>query len=1321
MSERLCSIPTPSRVAAEQRLLFPMSSSPLAWLNVLAQTLKLAATVALVLLFAETVKANLPGGGTDVGPDVTLTSTATTATLSNGVVSILCTKAGATINQINYTFDNGGGPQTLQLLQGGKNGGQFYWENGGFGSGTFVYSVVADPTSNGGNYAEIDLLLNSATNGQMDVHFSMLRGSPGFYATVIWSHRASDVAMGTGEQRDNIYFAPYFNWMSVDAPHDREFGVGAGAAPAFFAPQEVSLTTSGILQGTYDDKYKFSADFGVERVWGWSSVSDSRIGFVGKNVGIWHVLGSVEFYNGGPLKSELMDAPMVNMLNGGHYQMGSDSNFAAGEVWTRVSGPYFIYCNHVSASLTDPVQTSRALFADAQAQAAAEQSAWPYSWFKNSNYALDADRGMVTGQFIINDPFNPNATPADLWVGVVQQPSTTDGVYDFQQWMKPYQFWVKSDANGHFTLPHVIAGDNYTLYAFGPGAAGTFMSQSQQGGNPPLLYNLPATPFAVTVTGGATTDLGTVTWTPARVGPTVFELGYPTRKADKFRHGDDYWVGDVGPTPTSPSPVWTKFLEYPYDFPNGIVYTVGQSRWTTDWNFIQPILVDGQGNSNPSSSDILFDLAAAPAPGAQASLYLGIASDDAGPLIVTLNGKNLGNTPGVISTPAPNSVNGFFPSYSGSDANIREENHAAFSDERLNFPASLLQAGRNTLTIRMRKGGSFFPHAMYDYIRLEMTGYVPPAPARVDGYAGNARNLITWPAVPGATSYTLLRSVTDGSGYASVAQGIVGPVAGSGPENVTYVDTTTTNETTYYYVVQSVNPVGGSDNSGQSSGVTPSASLPLAAPTTPANLASSVGDHRVTLTWDPVDGADYYTVQRGTVVNALGYIPIYITLSNRVTNTTYNDASPTNGSDYSYTVTASNAAGTSLNSAAIVARPVSLPVSVVPADLTVTPGAAQTKLSWTAVPGAVGYIIQRSTSPGGPYTYVMSVVTTTFTDTGLAGNTLYYYTVMAMNSGGTSDSSVQASATTAPAAPLGVIATAGNTQVTLNWTPTPAATSYVVRRAATATGAYTTVGNALPGPSFTESGLTNGATYYYVVAATNNNGTGVNSVQLPVIPTGAVPVAPTGVVAAGRNNKIVLTWSSSTGATSYLVQRAVADGGPYTVVAANLTDSTYADVGLVNGTTFYYVVSAVNAAGTSARSAQVSAQAHPTYADWIGAAFPGESALTVIGPDADPDGDGRSNLLEYFLGTDPTLSDEPRAIFTTDDGVGNETLTFRSAKSLSDVSYSIQQSTDLMTWTDTGVSAALVSDQGTYSLMQATVLRQGREKLFLRLSVSLAP
>jgi autotransporter-associated beta strand protein len=1113
---------------------------------------------------AGNLPANIPGGGSGTGPNVTLVDNGDgTVTMANGIVTIVCITSSAVLSQINYTYNNSGTTVTNQLLNGGKDGGEFYWENGGFGSGAFAYSVIADPGATGGNYAEIDLLSTSTTNGVMDVHFSMLRGSPGFYVTGIWQHRDGDVAMGTGEERDNIYLNPEFTWNSIDATRNFQYDIGGSAVGVFGAPVEVTLWTNGIDQGKYEDKYKYSADFGTERVWGWSSVSNTAAGFVGQNIGIWHVLASVEFYNGGPMKPELMDAPMVNMINGGHYYMGGDSGFGANEVWTRVSGPYFIYCNSVTNTLTDPTLTANALFADAQAQAQAEASAWPYSWFTNADYAPASNRGTVTGQFVINDSGNPNASAANLWVGVVQQPITTDSVYDFQQWMKPYQFWVKTDTNGNFTIPNVIAGANYTLYAFGPGAAGTFMSQSQTGGNPPLLYNLPAVPFGVTVTGGATNNLATVTWTPSRVGPTIFEIGYPDRTARKFRHGDDWWVGDMGPSPTKPSPIWSKFLEYPFDFPSGPNYIVGQSRWSTDWNFCQPIVTDSSGNYNGSTSTITFNLASAPASGAQASLYLAIASDYHGPLIVSVNGSNLGSTAGVTASPSAEGSGGFTPTSNISDTTVREGINAAFSDERLTFPGSLLRSGQNTITLNMPNGGYFANHAMYDYIRLELTGYVPPPPASVAAYAGNNCNLICWPVTPGATSYNVLRSTTSGSGYTSITNGVIGPVCGSGTNNATYLDTNAVNGTTYYYVVQSVNPVSASANSPESPGVTPNLGISTSAPPAPTGLTVTTSGHQsVTLTWNASSGANYYTIQRSALVaNGGGASDTLstITLSNNITGTTYTDTSPTDGSIYSYSVTASSAGGTSANSASAVGVP--LPSSPASAPGSLTANVVQSTnitLTWSAVSGAVGYIIQRGTSASGPFTYVMSITETTYTDTGLNPNTTYYYEVAAVNAAGTSANST-VSLVMPPPVPASLGATPGNSQIVLNWAASTGATSYIIKRGLSS-GSETTLVTGVTGTSYTDSGLVNGTTYYYVVAAVGSSGTSGNSPEAHATPS--IAAAPALVWKSGTSTSwdtTTINWLNGATAAAY------ADGDTVTFNDSAVSSSVVTASGVYPG------------------------------------------------------------------------------------------------------------------------------------------------------------
>jgi len=181
---------------------------------------------------------------------------------------------------------------------------------------------------------------------------------------------------------------------------------------------------------------------------------------------------------------------------------------------------------------------------------------------------------------------------------------------------------------------------------------------------------------------------------------------------------------------------------------------------------------------------------------------------------------------------------------------------------------------------------------------------------------------------------------------------------------------------------------------------------------------------------------------------------------------------------------------------------------------------------------------------------------------------------------------------TVPAAPTGLTATAGNAQAALSWNAVSGAASYIVKRSTTSGGPYTNVATSVTTPSYTNTGLTNGTTYYYVVSAVNATGESTNSAQVSVTPSGGstptVPAAPTGLTATAGNAQAALSWNAVSGATSYTVKRSTTSGGPYTNVATNVTTLSYTNTGLTNGTTYYYVVSAVNATGESTNSAQVS-------------------------------------------------------------------------------------------------------------------------------------
>lgn len=182
----------------------------------------------------------------------------------------------------------------------------------------------------------------------------------------------------------------------------------------------------------------------------------------------------------------------------------------------------------------------------------------------------------------------------------------------------------------------------------------------------------------------------------------------------------------------------------------------------------------------------------------------------------------------------------------------------------------------------------------------------------------------------------------------------------------------------------------------------------------------------------------------------------------------------------------------------------------------------------------------------------------------------------------------------APAAPALVSATAGNAQVNLTWSASPGATSYTVKSATTSGGPYTTVAT-VAGTSYTHTGLTNGTTYYYVVSAANAVGSSANSLEAsaqPVAPTTpTAPAAPSTLTATAGDAKVTLGWSASAGAASYNVKRATTSAGPFTTLT-NTATTSYVDTTAVNGTTYYYVVSAVNSAGESVNS--VVAHATPT-------------------------------------------------------------------------------------------------------------------------------
>ncbi len=366
-------------------------------------------------------------------------------------------------------------------------------------------------------------------------------------------------------------------------------------------------------------------------------------------------------------------------------------------------------------------------------------------------------------------------------------------------------------------------------------------------------------------------------------------------------------------------------------------------------------------------------------------------------------------------------------------------------------------------------------------------------------------------------------------------------------------------------------------------------------PGAPTLLTATAGNAEVSLGWVESSGADTYNLYWSTTAGVTRATGTRI----EAVASPYVQTGLTNGLTYYYVVTAVNGVGESRASAeasATLAPNAPLAVSAVA-------GAADVTVSWDAtVVGATSYNLYWSTSPGVTAATGIKVADakTPFAQTGLASGQTYYYVVTAVNAGGESALSAEASASLAPAAPASVSAVSGNAQVTIDWnSDVLGATSYNLYWSTTA-GVTKATGTKVAGATapFVHTGLTNGTTYYYVVTAVGAGGEGVESAQTSATPQVPVPSAPQGVSAIATpetTKSVTLAWSPPTSPdpiVSYTVYRSTTPGIVLPSVEKTVklnAVSPYIDLVPAGQTTYYYVVTATTAGGEGPASAEVSA------------------------------------------------------------------------------------------------------------------------------------
>lgn len=258
--------------------------------------------------------------------------------------------------------------------------------------------------------------------------------------------------------------------------------------------------------------------------------------------------------------------------------------------------------------------------------------------------------------------------------------------------------------------------------------------------------------------------------------------------------------------------------------------------------------------------------------------------------------------------------------------------------------------------------------------------------------------------------------------------------------------------------------------------------------------------------------------------------------------------------------------------------------------------ARQISIMWDASSGATSWNVYRSTN-GVSYTLYATVSQTSYVDSGVVDGANYSYQVTALNPIGESAASSPVSATpqvppappTSPSASASYSTYGGNTFFAMNlqWVASPGATTYNVLRSSTSGSGYAIIASGVAGASYLDVTVSAGTSYYYVIQAVS--AAGAQSIYSTQVTGTAFPAAPTNLTAIVGNAQVALAWGASTGATSYNVFRSTTNGSGYVLVASGITSTNFINTSLNNGTTYYFVVQAVDAGGPSADSTQASA------------------------------------------------------------------------------------------------------------------------------------
>ena len=345
-------------------------------------------------------------------------------------------------------------------------------------------------------------------------------------------------------------------------------------------------------------------------------------------------------------------------------------------------------------------------------------------------------------------------------------------------------------------------------------------------------------------------------------------------------------------------------------------------------------------------------------------------------------------------------------------------------------------------------------------------------------------------------------------------------------------------------------------------------------------LTRDVQTDKPCLNWTAVEGASQYEVYRSATGAADSFKLIHST-----TSTAYVDTSAVGGTTYYYTVRAINGLKFGLDS-----DPQSMTCPAAPArpSLTLTTDrSGKPVLKWTSVKDATAYEVFRSTTgAAGSFSIVRRTSYLTWTDTNTEMDKTYYYVVRAKNGSLCGKFSPAQSVKcpivlSVPSMTLDLNKSTG--KPVISWTSVPFATQYEIYRSATGADKSYRIIRRTALLNYTDTTAASGTTYYYVVRAMRGTGSSAiysrfckaqstTSAVLPSTPTVTLRIDDT-------TGKPVISWSKTANAAQYEIYRSTTGADKSYRIIRRTALLNYTDTTAVAGTTYYYVVRAIQ--GTS--------------------------------------------------------------------------------------------------------------------------------------------